>query len=34
MNLLQFFNKHLLKEIRPVPRSVYNICNPNDPKLY
>ena len=29
---LTVFKKHLLKEIRPVPLSVYNICNPNSLK--
>ena len=27
------FNKHLLKEIHPVPHSFYNICYPNGLKL-
>ena len=30
---LTVFKKHLLKEIRPVPHSVYNICYPNGLKL-
>ena len=30
---LTVFKKHLLKEILPVTHSVYNICNPNGPKL-
>ena len=30
---LTVFKKHLLKGIRLVPHSAYNICNPNDPKL-
>ena len=30
---LTVFKKHLLKQIRPVPHSVYNICSPNGLKL-